>query len=229
MIDRRLHAVATGLLGLGVAYLGLTRYVGADRVQAPAETGRLREKPRAEGGVLAGSGTGVVARQPALPDVSTATLRQALSAMASGELAPPDPTPDGPLAQARATLNERLLSGSANPERVARLERSIRPLLVASILGEAVAELRCSATMCRVNLIGEDDARVDSAANAFAEHLPKTFSSAVTYPDGSGHRSVYLGTSADDLKLSSEPSRPLEVVTREATAPPGSSSLHDDP
>jgi len=80
-----------------------------------------------------------------------------------------------------------------------------------------VAEVRCSAKMCRVNLIGEDDAHVNGAANAFAEHLPKEFASAVAYPDGAGHRSVYLGTSADDLKLSAEPPPTLKVEHDAAT------------
>lgn len=217
MIDRRLHAVVTVALAFGVAYLGYCRYFGANRVQAPPETSRHSEKPGPEAPALARAGRGDAHVQPASPDVSAAILRQALSAIGSGEQ--PEPTAEGRLAQARTTLNERLVGGASNPEQVARLERSIRPLLVPSILGEAVAELRCSATMCRVDLIGEDDARVDSAANAFSERLPKSFSSAITYPDGAGRRSVYLGTSAEDLKLSSESSPKLKAVDDDAAVP----------
>ena len=219
MIDRRLHAVVTVALALGVAYFGSRYYFGADRVQAPSETSRGEMKAGARAARLAqadGRGADAAATSPI---VSAALLRQALGAIGSGEQQAPEPTAEGPLAQARATLNERLVGGSPNPEQVARLERSIRPLLVPAVLGEAVAELRCNATMCRINLIGEDDARVNGAANALAEHLPKSFSSAVIYPDGAGHRSVYLGSSADDLKLSAEPPPTLKVVEHGAATP----------
>jgi hypothetical protein len=146
-------------------------------------------------------------------------LSHALSAIAAREQQPSEPTVAGPLAQARATLDERLVSAPANPAEVARLESTIRPLLVPSVLGEAVAELRCSATMCRVNLIGEDDSRIDRAVNAFAERLPKAFSSVLMYPDGAGHKSIYLGTSAGDLKLNSEPDPPFKVVDRNTAEP----------
>jgi len=219
MIDRRLHAVVTVALALGVADLCSRYYFGADRVQAPAEARRGDKQPGARARVSAPSAGGDADTRSAPPNVSAALLRQALSAIGSGEQQPSEPTADGPLAQARTTLNERLLGGSPNPEQVARLEHTIRPLLVPSVLGEAVAELRCNATMCRVNLIGEDDARANSAANAFAEHLPKQFSSVVVYPDGAGHRSVYLGTSADDLKLTSEPPPTLKVVEHGAATP----------
>jgi hypothetical protein len=216
MIERRLHAVVTVALALGVAYLGSRHYSDADRVQAPAETRRRDQKA----GTIAALLTPARAENgDASPNVSVAML-QALSAIGSGEQQPPEAKADAPLARARTTLNERLARGPSNPDQVARLERSVRSLLVPSILGEAVAELRCGGTMCRINLIGEDDARVDRAANALYEHLPKEFSSAVTYPDGTGHRVVYLGTSEGDLKLSSEPAPKLRTVERDAAAAP---------
>lgn len=219
MIDRRLHAVVTVALALGVAYLGSRYYFGADRVQAPPGTSRGAEKAGPRVARLERVGGGDADPQPGSPNASAALFRQALAAIGSGEQQPSEPAAEGPLAQARATLNERLLGGSPDPEQVARLERTIRPLLVPAVLGEAVAELRCNATMCRINLIGEDDARVNGAANALAEHLPKSFSSAVIYPDGAGHRSVYLGSSADDLKLTAEPPPTLKVVEHDAATP----------
>lgn len=216
MIDRRLHAVVTVALGLGVAYLGSKHYLGADRVQAPAVASRTDERPGTVVSRSAPADRGDADESPGSANVSVAILRQALAAVGSAE-PQPAPAADGPVAQARSTLDERLLGGSQDPGQVARLERTVRALLVPSVLGEAVAEVRCSAKMCRVNLIGEDDAHVNGAVNAFAEHLPKEFASAVAYPDGAGHRSVYLGTSADDLKLSAEPPPTLKVEPDAAT------------
>jgi hypothetical protein len=219
MMNGRLQTIVTVALALGLAYLGFERYRSADRLPATNEASQRSKEPAAEAWVPPGARDGKGDRaQSGSPDISVAVLRQALSAMGSGQERA-EPMAEAPVAQARRTLDERLLGGQSNPNQVARLERTIRPLLVPAVLGETVAEVRCSATMCRVNLIGEDDARVDSAANTFAEQLPKSFASAVTYPDGAGHRSVYLGTNADDLKLTTQPYQTLEVVDRQPTKP----------
>lgn len=219
MIDRRLHAIVTATLALGLTYLGFSRYVGADRLQAPslgASSGTEQAAAPARGQPRAGAEAPPHGGTSDTSAISAAVLRQALSVVASAsEHADPSELSAGtPLAQARAILDERLAGSPPSSNEAAHLERAVRALLAPSLLGETVAELRCNATMCRVDLIGEDDARVDSAASAFAEHLPKLFSSAVTYPDGAGHRSVYLGTSAGDLKVTSGPSPSYRVVER---------------
>jgi hypothetical protein len=220
MIDRRLHAAVTLALALGVAYLGLARHFGGDRMQEPIEAAR-RDGERHAGPLLTRTGAREAsATTPGDSVVSTAVLRRALDAIGSSEPAPAVAANDGALARARRTLDDRLQSGPADPGEAARIERAVRPLLTPAVLGEAVAELQCNATMCRVDLIAEDDARVDRASNALSERVPKVFSSAVAYPDGAGHKSLYLGTSADDLKLSPEPYQAPDVVLRNTQASP---------
>jgi len=109
-----------------------------------------------------------------------------------------------------------MMSGPPNPSEAARLESALRPLLNPVLLGEAVAELRCGASMCKVSLIAEDDARVIRAATTLAERAPKAFTAAVVYPEETGHRSVYLSTNATDLQTY----EPVAEVAQHEYEPP---------
>jgi len=140
--------------------------------------------------------------QPASQPVSVSALRDAM--LASSLLAATPSVEVEPLAAARAELDTRLASAAPNPARAAQLEQSLRPLLKPSLLGETVAELVCGASLCRVNLIGEDDPHVGRAVTALSENLPKTFAGLAVYPESAGHKAVYLATTASELQLGTE-------------------------
>jgi len=140
-----------------------------------------------------------------------ALLHQVLNA--NGNAASASSPPQDPLAAAQATLDQRIGSSAPNSHDTPRLEGMIRPLLEPAVLGEATAELRCGATLCKVTLIAEDDSGATRAATQLSDRLPKTFSNVVVYPESAGHRALYLTTNPADLELSP----PQEVVAQQAT------------
>jgi hypothetical protein len=203
-----LHGALTLGLAVAVAYLALTRR----EPERSHEVASLRppgaalelENP------ISRRASGPSAERE-LARVRQALLSQALATSAS--TMSPAPAQD-PLTLAQATLDERLLRGGSGSSESARLDGLLRPLLVPSVLGEAVAELRCNTTLCKISLIAEDDSRVGRATSLLSERLPKTFAAVVVYPDGTGHRSVYVSTRPTDLELSPAP----DVVARHEPA-----------
>lgn len=159
---------------------GIDTTKAAERVQLDVEP--HRERPRAE--------------------LDLAALRQVALSQALGAQQPTPTAPaEDPLVLARATLDRRLASASATPAETSRLERALRGVVDSGVLGEASSAVVCGSTMCRVDLTDAEDAAVDKAAGAFAEHLPKTFAAAAVYPRGTGQRSLYVATSASDLSV----------------------------
>jgi hypothetical protein len=197
MRTSRWHWALTASLAAAVVYLGLS-HLGSPRTQLAGDA-RMRTVVRPEG-----PGAGQVAKVDAADaegaPLRDAMLREALLALSTRQ---PTPTPDeSPLAVARATLDARLTDPATNRGSAAELERAVERLLTPRILGEATAELKCSPRLCRVRLFAEDDARVNQAANTLAENTPKVFAGVVAYPDGVGHKALYLATQASDLNVS---------------------------
>jgi hypothetical protein len=161
--------------------------------RAPLDRDRHRERPRAE--------------------LDLAALRQVVLSQALSAQPPTPATPaQEPLALARATLDQRLAGAPANLAEASRLERALKGVVDSGVLGETSAAVMCGPTMCRVDLTDADDTGVDKAAGAFAEHLPKTFASAAVYPRGTGERSLYVATSATDLRVGASPPVPEPVA-----------------
>lgn len=196
-----LHGALTVGLAATVVYLGLTRRTLEERA-ATASQHQTSEAAPENAPSLASQDS--APGEADLTHVRQALLKRALSATSDATSLAAPPAQDA-LTLARATLDQRLVSGAPNPSESARLEGTLRPLLVAAILGEAVAELRCSATLCKVSLIAEDDSRAARAASALRERLPKAFAAVVAYPESTGQRSIYLSTRSADLELSPAP------------------------
>jgi hypothetical protein len=197
LVRRYLHRTLTIGLAGAVAYLALTRqavqqWAGAPR-HDPMGSASSAQNPLDAAQLHAPSA------ERDLGSLGRALLHQALSADTT---APSSTGPDSPLAAARATLDQRLVSAAPNPSETSRLEGMLRPVLDPTLLGEAVAELRCGATLCKVTLIAEDDSRVARAVSSLSERLPKAFSAVVVYPESAGRKSFYLATNPADLELS---------------------------
>lgn len=184
------------VLAVVVGGLCFVRLHGSGRSHASSDA-RVPHDTRFEG----------LRTQPAASDsaqltakaVSVAALRDAI--LASSLLTATPPAEPDPLAEARAELDARLAGAAPDPSRAGKLDRSLRPLLRPSILGETVAELVCGSALCRLTLIGEDEAHVNRAVTALSESLPKTFAGLAVYPETEGHRAVYVATTEHDLQV----------------------------
>jgi hypothetical protein len=197
----------TASLGAALLYLGFSQLGSSHRQLAGAT--RITTALRREG-TAAGQPESVAAADAKGAPLHDAMLREALLALNARQ---PTPAADvSPLAAARATLDARLTNTGANPGATARLEQAVRPLLTPRTLGEATAELSCNPTLCRISVFAEDDARAAQAANALAENMPKAFAGSVAYPDGAGHKAVYLATQASDLNVSPPPEKVAEAM-----------------
>jgi hypothetical protein len=200
--------LAGAVLASAVLYLSQTRYGFAQSESKTSDhrdpalasaPGTPVERFAASAGVEAGT------RDTSLSDLRAAVLQRVLTPEnAEGEGADPmGASAAEAFTRGRKLLDARLAEAPADPRAAARLQQALAPLLTSNRLGEATAELSCNPTMCRVNLIAEDEARVSRAASGLSEQLPKTFASMVAYPDGAGHRSIYFSTNATDLRIDS--------------------------
>jgi len=143
-------------------------------------------------------------------------LRRALLAQA---MRPPLVAPvQSPVALACQKLDERLSNSPPNAAESARMEQAIRSVTNSGILAGADATISCGATICKVDLIDSDNARVDTAADALSRGVSKTFASTVIYPQGEGVRAIYFASNSESLRLSPLPEEPVVIAKRTTEA-----------
>lgn len=119
------------------------------------------------------------------------------SAPASAQTPPVDP-----ITQVCTALDEKITTASSDTADARAMKRALEEVVDASVLGSTqVTSLRCSETLCKLTLAGENDATVGASAASMAERTPKMFAASRAYPTQTGETAVYLAKAEQDLTV----------------------------